>query len=312
MVSLVEDRAPQPVLMPPVTLRIVASPFTQWLDEARMVLGEKGFDIGTVRSWKDGDYIKTKDGWVKTVAPTKQDGKVLLGPGDTITKEDYLKNTQSSTDKIREMLGTGALPGTFEEQLGMANTVVKKHRARFAPFSADLQNAAPPGATVSGRVKTLQSVLGKLTVKPKYKNAEGLQDVTGMRIVCDNAKDVQSTVENLKKKFTVVAEDDYINHPLGAMHYRSHHLIVRDVEGTDKEVQVRTKRQDTFGHFAHEAYKPTTEAKRAAIEAHSKEIEAYAAAVSDHFAKLDNGEPSEEPVAPAVVRDTFGAIDTHS
>lgn len=300
----------------PVVRILRAPPLTQYLDELRMALGERNvYAVGTVRSWADGDYIKTRDGWVKTVMPQKAagvDDKVVLGPGDVISHEDYTKNMQSTVTQLQGLLDKGTLPGTLEDQIDAAKSVVAKHKKRFPKFMQSLQDAAPEGAEVSGRVKTFQSALGKLIVKPKYKTAEGLQDTTGTRIVCNSTDDVKSTVENLKKKYKVISEDDYISKPLGSMKYRSHHLIVEDEDGTAKEIQVRTKNQDAFGHWAHESYKPTTDAKREAIEKHSDEITKYAADMSDWLAAQDEGrEPGERPAAPQVVKDVFGEIGAH-
>ena len=292
---------------------IHASPLVQYLDEMRSLLGEKNvYPVGTVRTWGAGDFIKTRDGWVRTVLPKREGDRVVLGPGDTITKQQYTANMQGSVDKVKGLLDNGTLPGTFESQLSDAKEVTKAHQKRFPAFMQSLKDAAPAGSEVSGRVKTYQSVLGKLVAKPKYKTAKGLQDVTGTRIVTASAKDVASTVANLKKKYKVIAEDDYISKPLGDMKYRSHHLIVEDEDGAAKEIQVRTKNQDAFGHWAHESYKPTTPEKREAIEKHAPEIMEYAAAMSDWLAAQDEGrDPGEKPKAPKVVKDVFGEIGAH-
>lgn len=293
---------------------IRGSALIEALDAVRELLGERGYDIGTVRSWQGGDYIKTRDGWVRTTMPKKADGdRVVLGPGDVISHADYTRNMQSTVNGLQTMLSNGRLPGTLESQIETAKTVVAQHNKAFPRFMQSLKDAAPPGSEVTGRVKTFQSALGKLLVKPKYQTAAGLQDTTGTRVVAETTDDVRSTVENLKKQYKVISEDDYITNPLGAMKYRSYHLIVEDSDGTAKEIQVRTKNQDAFGHWAHESYKPTTDAKREAIEKHADEIMAYAAAMSDWLAAKDEGrEPGERPKAPQVVKDVFGEIHEHA
>lgn len=269
--------------------------------------------IGTVRTWRTGNFVKTVDGWKRTLSPKKaKSGKVVLGPGDEIDAADYTENLRHSVDAVHALVKTGALPGSLAGQIDTAKKTLKTHKASYKRFEKSLQDAAPPGSVVSGRVKTFQSLLGKLALKPKYKDARGMQDITGTRVVCNNASDVASTVANLKKKYKVIAEDDYIANPKGDMKYRSHHLVVEDEDGQAKEIQVRTKRQDAFGHWAHESYKPVTEAKRQAIEKHAPEIAAYAAATSDYLAALDEGRtPGPKPKAPKIVTDTFGEIDTH-
>ena len=308
-------RAPSPLVLEGVRVtRVIRGPsMLEALDALRDLLGELSYEIGTVRTWKGGDFIKTRDGWVRTVMPKKADGdRVVLGPGDVISHEDYARNMQSTVTNIQGMIADGRLPGTLESQIDAAKDAVSKHKKAFPRFMKSLQDAAPPGSEVSGRVKTFQSALGKLVVKPKYKTAAGLQDTTGTRVVCESTADVKSTVENLKKQYKVLAEDDYISNPLGSMKYRSHHLIVEDSDGTAKEIQVRTKNQDAFGHWAHESYKPTTDAKREAIEKHADEIMAYAAAMSDYLAAKDEGrEPGDRPRAPQVVKDVFGEIHEH-
>jgi ppGpp synthetase/RelA/SpoT-type nucleotidyltranferase len=169
-----------------------------------------------------------------------------------------------------------------------------------------LQELAPPGASVKGRVKDLESAVGKIARKPKYGTATKLQDVTGTRVIMDTIDEVKATVNKIKAKYDIVEEDDYISEALNG--YRSHHLIAKDENGLEFEIQVRTKNQNTWADWAHDMYKPVNPAQEKAMAESSEEINDFKMRMSAFFyAKDDPKAPSvAKPKCPESVKVSFG------
>lgn len=103
---------------------------------------------------------------------------------------------------------------------------------------------------ITGRVKPIPSIKEKLEKKqiPLDKIEESLQDIAGLRIVCQFVEDIYAIVELIKmrKDLTIIEEKDYIqkNKDSG---YRSYHIIinypVETIHGMKQittEIQIRT------------------------------------------------------------------------
>lgn len=198
-------------------------------------------------------------------------------------------------------------PGkTATEHIEIANQFLDKHRTAFPLALDSLMQLAGPGAKVKGRVKALESALGKMVEKPHYTTADKLQDGTGMRVVHQTVDEVKATVARIRAKYKVLEEDDYIAKPKGD--YRSHHLIIEGPGKLAMELQVRTANQDTFGDWCHDVYKPVN-AKQAAVQKHP-EVTTYAREISNHFWALDTGAAEVPPKPPCtkIVSEAFGCM----
>lgn len=103
---------------------------------------------------------------------------------------------------------------------------------------------------ITGRVKPIRSIIEKAERKDiPFENIErGVQDIAGLRIVCQFVDDIYAVVEMIRFRndLSIVEERDYIkkNKESG---YRSYHLIVEypveTIEGQKKiiaEIQIRT------------------------------------------------------------------------
>jgi len=204
----------------------------------------------------------------------------------------------------------GRVQGDLLHHVHTAKTFLAAHRATLPALMNVINEAAPPGARVQSRVKTLESTLGKLVRKTKYADATKLQDATGVRIVCGTIDEVKSTVAKLRAKYRIIEEDDYIDSPAPG-DYRSHHLIIEH-GGVAKEIQIRTKNQHKMADWTHDIYKPRTPEQAAAVERYKKVLAAYSKQAADHFYSADKGEHPPDPDLPPctpVVKTTLGCLD---
>lgn len=223
-------------------------------------------------------------------------------------KQRQKAETQKAVTSLADAIAAGKLRGTVREHFTTARKLQSQHVAKLDASLKELQEIAAPGMKVKGRVKTIGSAVGKLVRKPKYGTADKLQDMTGMRLIGDTIDQVMTTVNAIKKKYEVIAEDDYISSPQGD--YRSYHLIIVQ-DGLAKEVQVRTKNQDVFADWAHNVYKPITPEQEKSITdaAAKKTIDSYSKQASEYMFARDQGKKVVEPPScPDVVRQAFGCL----
>lgn len=113
---------------------------------------------------------------------------------------------------------------------------------------------------VTGRVKPVPSILEKAKRKniPLH-NIESMQDIAGLRIMCQFFEDIRIVVDMLlaRKDFTVVGKRDYIaEHKESG--YRSYHLVVlyplQTINGEKQilvEIQIRTLAMNFWATIEH-------------------------------------------------------------
>lgn len=114
---------------------------------------------------------------------------------------------------------------------------------------------------VTGRVKPVSSILDKARLKniPKDKIATEMQDIAGLRMMCQFVDDIEAVVKLLRKRndFRIVEERNYISHrkPSG---YRSYHVVieypVQTIHGEKKilaEIQIRTLAMNFWATVEH-------------------------------------------------------------
>lgn len=125
-------------------------------------------------------------------------------------------------------------------------------------------NQTSPIEFVTGRVKPLASIYDKtmekgLVFEPSHELAHELQDIAGVRIMCQFVDDIHTVIELLRQRndLTIVEEKDYITNvkPSG---YRSYHVIVEYPVSTIKgemkilaEIQIRTLAMNFWASIEH-------------------------------------------------------------
>lgn len=313
-------------------------------------LMEKSFRVGTVRKWGGVDFQKQGDlTWAKVPSSRKvhagspKVAPVLkkVGRPEPVTKkrapaEPAKKASQPqkpppakeppATPAVSHAGVAGAVPGfvdavkagklasgvSAEEHVKLASAFLDKHKSSLTKSLATLESRMPEGVHVKGRVKELESALGKLVRKPKYGTVEKLQDGTGMRVIAPDTATLDKSIEALKKNYKVIDSDDYVSAPLGGdtgLGYRSFHAIIEDSDGLQKEIQLRTPNQNTHADWAHDIYKPVTPEQDAALKQHADTISAYARQMGDFFHEVDSGKkPSKTPPCPDPVKTYFTCL----
>lgn len=150
--------------------------------------------------------------------------------------------------------------GLFLAPYGQAVEELKVKLKSIRREYIDLDKHAPI-EFVTGRVKSPESILEKMAVRqiPPEDLLIGVQDIAGIRIMCQFVEDIYEVAELLLNRtdFKVIMIRDYIkNHkPSG---YRSYHLVleypVERIEGIVNvivEVQIRTLAMNFWATIEH-------------------------------------------------------------
>ena len=102
------------------------------------------------------------------------------------------------------------------------------------------------------RVKHSHSTVNKL----RRKYLKTLNDIGAVRVIVADKPSLDRRVEKLRAKYKnrIVKENNYYDNPKGGYYY-GHHFIIRDRDGRNIELQVKTKRMSKFYLKTHEGYK---------------------------------------------------------
>lgn len=114
---------------------------------------------------------------------------------------------------------------------------------------------------VTGRVKPIASILDKAAEKgiPLNQLSEEMQDIAGLRIMCQFVDDINRVVKLLKIRndFEIVEERNYISNKKSSG-YRSYHIVicypVQTINGEKKilvEIQIRTLAMNFWATIEH-------------------------------------------------------------
>ena len=118
-----------------------------------------------------------------------------------------------------------------------------------------------PIEQVEGRVKSVSSILEKMQRKhiPMERMEEELEDIAGVRIICQFEEDIETVASLIQKRSDMVikSEKNYLKH-IKQSGYRSLHLIiyytVETLNGPRKlqaEIQIRTMAMDFWATIEH-------------------------------------------------------------
>lgn len=144
----------------------------------------------------------------------------------------------------------------YEQAVAELKLKLKMMRDEF-----QMKHRHTPIEFVTGRVKTPASILEKMEVR-NIKPEDfliGVQDIAGIRIMCQFVEDIYEVAELLKRRqdFKVLLIRDYIKHhkPSG---YRSYHMVLEypvhrsnGIETVIVEVQIRTLAMNFWATIEH-------------------------------------------------------------
>ncbi|MDR4887000.1 GTP pyrophosphokinase family protein [Fredinandcohnia sp. QZ13] len=125
----------------------------------------------------------------------------------------------------------------------------------------EMQGTHSPIEFVTGRVKPIPSILDKAMKKniPLDKIEEEMQDIAGLRMMCQFVDDIKRVVEllRIRNDLDIIEERDYISQKKESG-YRSYHLViqypVQTIDGEKKilvEIQVRTLAMNFWATIEH-------------------------------------------------------------
>lgn len=144
----------------------------------------------------------------------------------------------------------------YEQAISELKVKLKSIRQQYKE-----NNLHTPIEFVTGRVKTEDSIM----LKAKLRHIESerletdLQDIAGIRIMCQFVEDIYEVVDLLRKRkdFKVIHERDYIENKK-ASGYRSYHVVieypVQLISGEKKilvEIQIRTLAMNFWATIEH-------------------------------------------------------------
>lgn len=144
----------------------------------------------------------------------------------------------------------------YEQAVGEMKVKLRGIRKQFREH-----NKHTPIEFVTGRVKPVDSILTKATLRniPIDRLEEEMQDIAGLRIMCQFVEDIHQVVTIIRnrKDLQIVQERDYITNKK-ASGYRSYHLVieypVQLITGEKKilaEIQIRTLAMNFWATIEH-------------------------------------------------------------
>jgi putative GTP pyrophosphokinase len=144
----------------------------------------------------------------------------------------------------------------YKQAVSELKVKLKGMRGQF-----ELDATHSPIEFVTGRVKPIASILDKANQKgiPLERLEEEMQDIAGMRIMCQFVDDIHTVVDLLRNRndFEIVEDRDYISHKKTSG-YRSYHIViqypVQTIHGEKKilaEVQIRTLAMNFWATIEH-------------------------------------------------------------
>ncbi|MFB6465355.1 GTP pyrophosphokinase family protein [Cytobacillus sp. Hz8] len=152
---------------------------------------------------------------------------------------------------------------TWEDFLAPYKQAVEELKVKLKGMRVQFQlvDSHSPIEFVTGRVKPIASILDKAKVKgiPLDKLETEMQDIAGLRMMCQFVDDIKKVVELLRMRndFEIIEERDYISHKK-ASGYRSYHVVIRypvqTITGEKMilaEIQIRTLAMNFWATIEH-------------------------------------------------------------
>lgn len=245
---------------------------------------------------------KVKEAFVEQEHPRDNDGKFSTKGGGGGSSVDYDTISQKVTNKYPQ-LDKQFVDEQIQESVGLRETATVSNKEMQNNLNKNLE-----GVVISGRVKEIDSMVGKLARKPElYATVNDLNDVSGVRVMADDLTGVFKSLEYIKDNYNVVEEKNNID--VDRDGYRSYHAIIDDGSGILSEIQIRTKNEDTWANYVHDRiYKPTDKKLKNYVDKNKEMITNYVLDMSEYFHNLDMGMFDERPDCPEKIEVVMGCM----
>lgn len=151
----------------------------------------------------------------------------------------------------------------WEEFLAPYHQAVEELKVKLKGMRSQFEMLAEhaPIEFVTGRVKSAPSIIDKAVRRniPLERLGEEMQDIAGLRMMCQFVDDIKTVVEMLRKRndFEIVEERDYVTQKKESG-YRSYHVVisypVQTICGEKKvlvEIQIRTLAMNFWATIEH-------------------------------------------------------------
>lgn len=150
----------------------------------------------------------------------------------------------------------GRILAPYHQAVAELKVKLKGMRTQFAMLTEH-----SPIEFVTGRVKSVASIIDKAEKRnvPLDRLREDMQDIAGLRMMCQFVDEIKPVVEYLRKRndFEIVEERDYVTQKKDSG-YRSYHVVisypVQTIQGEQKvlvEIQIRTLAMNFWATIEH-------------------------------------------------------------
>lgn len=174
----------------------------------------------------------------------------------------------------------------YKEMMLAYDCAIREIRTKFDILNSEfkIKHKRNPIASISTRLKSNTSLMEKVNRRGLETDVatieEYIEDIAGVRVICNYIDDIYKIVEALAKQSDVeiLKKKDYIANPK-ENGYRSLHLIVRvpvffaeEVKKVKVEIQIRTIAMDFWASLEHQMkYKKSNLASAVELSAQLKE-----------------------------------------
>ena len=213
---------------------------------------------------------------------------------DTISQKVTSKYPQLDKQFVDEQI---------QESVGLRKTAVVSNKEMQNNLNTNLE-----GVVISGRVKEIDSMVGKLARKPElYATVGDLNDISGVRVMADDLDGVFKSLKYIKDNYNVVEEKNNID--VDRDGYRSYHAIIDDGSGILSEIQIRTTSQNKWANYVHNTiYKPKNKKLKKYVAKNKDMVTSYVLGMSEYFHNIDQGLLDKRPDCPENIEVVMGCM----
>ena len=252
---------------------------------------------------KNGDNFmsiqRLGEEFVEDEHPRDGGGKFSTKGGSSV---DHDTISQKVTNKYPQ-LDKQFVDEQVQESVGLREKATESNKEMQDNLNKNLE-----GVVISGRVKQIDSMVGKIARKPElYATVGDLNDISGVRVMADDLDGVFKSLAYIKDNYNVVEEKNNID--VDRDGYRSYHAIIDDGSGILSEIQIRTKNEDVWANYVHDRiYKPSNKKLKNYVSKNKDMVNNYILGMSEYFHNIDRGDTDKRPDCPENIQVVMGCM----